>query len=237
MKHLISGLTLLVALPSAANAQINIDFSGSRPVLRADVAGITVLAGLDPRGRLDIRVDELRTTRTTGGRTPTEVSRRSRTTRATADAVLTTASGYVGTRYVWGGATPNGFDCSGFVQYVFRQHGVELPRTSRQQAVVGQVVAPSIGTLQVGDLMLFATNGTRIDHVAIYAGDGRIIHSSSSAGGVGYDDFTTKRGTWFLSHHVATRRVLIDGQSLVGALTAALRTFTEFDPPDRAPRR
>jgi peptidoglycan endopeptidase LytE len=151
--------------------------------------------------------------------------------------VLGTAESYVGTKYVWGGATPSGFDCSGFVQYVFRRHGIELPRTSRQQAAVGESVVPTLGALRTGDLMLFATNGVRIDHIAIYAGGDEIIHSSSSGGGVGYDRFATKRGKWFVAHHVATRRLLADGKSLVAPLTAALRAFAEFDPPDRAPRR
>lgn len=239
MKDLIPVVTLLVVLPSAAHAQIDIVLSGARPVVRANIRGVTFSASLDSRGGLDLRVDEGRTARTTVPSAPRtrEGSGTTRGPRATASAVLTTAETYVGTRYVWGGATPNGFDCSGFVQYVFREHGIELPRTSRQQATVGQSVPTILGALREGDLMLFASDGVRVDHIAIYAGGGEIIHSSSSGGGVGYDNFTTKRGKWFVSHHVATRRVLSDGRSLVGPLTAALRAFAEFDPPDRAPRR
>ena len=238
MKYLIPVLPLLVVLPGVVHAQIDLVWSGSRPVLRANVAGLTLSAGLDSRGSLDVRLDEGASTRTAvpaARRTGTS-TRTTRSTRATADAVLGTADQYVGTRYVWGGTTPNGFDCSGFVQYVFRQHGIELPRTSRQQAGVGQSIVRSRSALQVGDLMLFASNGVRIDHIAIYAGGGQIIHSSSSGGGVGYDSFSTQRGKWFVSHHVATRRVLADGQSLVGPLTAALRALVPLDPPDRAPR-
>jgi cell wall-associated NlpC family hydrolase len=210
-------------------------------VLRANVAGVLLNAGLNSRGKVDVWVDDGRTVSSTSTgtdrtRTSSRIPRSTRAT-ATAGAVLNTADSYLGTKYVWGGTTPRGFDCSGFVQYVFRQHGIELPRTSRQQAKVGLAVPKSRYSLEVGDLLLFASNGSRIDHIAIYAGNDQIIHSSSSGGGVGYDNFTTKRGKWFLDHHVATRRVIEDGQSLVAPLTAALRAFTELDPPDRAPRR
>lgn len=152
--------------------------------------------------------------------------------------MLATADQYVGTPYEWGGETPAGFDCSGFLRYVFRQHGVNLPRTSRQQVNVGEAVSVLAPALEIGDLMFFATDGTRIDHVAMYAGDNRILHSSASGGGVGYDDLDSRRGRWFADHHVATRRVLEDGRSLVGQLAPGLiRMLAELDPPDRAPRR
>ena len=232
MNRWIPGLVLLAVLPGTAHAQINLDFSGLRPVLRANVGGIPVAATINSRGKLDVRLDD-------GVRTATGTATRRRTTTAsaTATAVLSTADDYVGTRYVWGGTSPKGFDCSGFVQYVFRRHGIELPRTSRQQAQVGQYVPASRAALEVGDLLFFATDGKRIDHIAIYAGNNEIIHSSSSGGGVGYDNLSSKRGRWFADHHVATRRVVEDGESLVGPLDAALRAILSYDPPDRAPRR
>jgi hypothetical protein len=132
--------------------------------------------------------------------------------------VLTTAKRYLGTKYILGGTTPRGFDCSGFVQYVFRRHGVRLPRTSRQQAAAGRRVPSGLGSLRPGDLLLFATRGKRIDHIAIYAGGNRIIHSSASGGGVRYDNLSSKRGKWFVRHHVASRRVLREGTPLVAAV-------------------
>jgi cell wall-associated NlpC family hydrolase len=153
--------------------------------------------------------------------------------------VLRTADAYVGRPYAWGGSTPRGFDCSGFVQYVFARHAVELPRTSRQQAQVGAKVARGRAALRPGDLIFFATGarGRAIDHVAIYAGAGRFIHASSSGHGVRYDDFATRRGQWFAKYQVATRRVLsaADGRSIVRALDAALRAWAPLDPPDAAP--
>lgn len=160
-------------------------------------------------------------------------------TSARAAQVLETADDYVGTRYVYGGATPRGFDCSGFVQYVFARHDVTLPRTSRQQARAGRSLPTRVSSLRAGDLMLFSSGGDVVDHVAIYAGGNRILHSSSSGGGVRYDDLATDRGRWFVSRMVAARRVVDGGSSLVDALQAAdflAETVKAFDAPDRAPK-
>jgi cell wall-associated NlpC family hydrolase len=123
--------------------------------------------------------------------------------------VLATADRYVGTRYRYGGESPaEGFDCSGFVQFVFARHGVELPRTSYQQVSAGRPAPGEITALQPGDLMFFAARGRRVDHVAIYAGDGRIIHAAAGAGSVRYDGIDTDRGEWLLRRFVTSRRVL-----------------------------
>jgi cell wall-associated NlpC family hydrolase len=123
--------------------------------------------------------------------------------------VLATADRYVGTRYRYGGESPaEGFDCSGFVQFVYGRYGVELPRTSSQQAGAGRAAPREIAALEPGDLMFFASEGHGVDHVAIYAGDGRIIHASSGAGSVRYDGLDTDRGEWFLRRFVTSRRVL-----------------------------
>lgn len=151
--------------------------------------------------------------------------------------MLGTADRQVGVPYRWGGTTPaGGFDCSGFIQYVFRRHAVELPRTSRQQVQVGRPVPGVRRTLRPGDLMFFASEGGRIDHVAIYAGGSRILHATASGGAVRYDDLSTARGRWFAKRHVASRRVLQDGRSLVRELDAALRVAATLDAPDRAPK-
>lgn len=143
---------------------------------------------------------------------------------------------YLGVPYKWGGSTPAGFDCSGFVQYIYRDQGVSLPRTSRQMAHAGVSVPADVSRLREGDLMLFASNGSRIDHVAIYAGGNRIIHSSSSGAGVRYDDLSSRRGRWYVTHMVAARRVTDNGRSLVNSLVTGKVPFDFFDPPDRAPR-
>jgi hypothetical protein len=99
----------------------------------------------------------------------------------------------------------------------------------------GTAVEPSTRALAVGDLMLFSQGG-RISHVAIYAGNGRFIHSSSSGNGVRYDDLGTRRGKWFSDHMVAARRVTGDGHILVNAFAGgSLIAFDHLDPPDSAP--
>ncbi len=126
---------------------------------------------------------------------------------AEAARVLRTADEYVGTRYVWGGNTPReGFDCSGFTKYIFAKYHIALPRTSREQAHAGRAVAADFAALRPGDLMMFAEPGEAISHVAIYAGNGRILHASSSLHGVGYTDLNAG-GDWFVSYFVAARRV------------------------------
>jgi hypothetical protein len=140
---------------------------------------------------------------------------------ATARNIIRTGEQYRGIPYRWGGDTPReGFDCSGFTRYVFARHGVAIPRTSRQQATVGYRLPRSWRSLRPGDLVMFANAGGRINHVAIYAGNNRILHSTSSGGGVRYDDLGTERGRWFREHMVAARRVVSNGHSLVRALTS-----------------
>ena len=82
----------------------------------------------------------------------------------------------IGTPYVWGGTTDAGYDCSGFVQAAYRSAGVNLPRTSQQQAQYGRTV--SYAELQPGDLVFYGNSGPESSyHAAIYIGDGKVIHA------------------------------------------------------------
>ncbi len=100
---------------------------------------------------------------------------------STGNKIVTTAKKYIGVPYVWAGTTPSGFDCSGYTQYVFRQHGINLSRTTDTQYKEGVYVPRS--QLQPGDLVFFQnTYRPGISHVGIYVGDGNFIHASSSQG-------------------------------------------------------
>ena len=104
---------------------------------------------------------------------------------------------FLGTRYAYGGAAPGGFDCSGFTMYVYKQFGYSLPHTATGQWQSGKGARVySISDLQPGDLVFFndpARNaGKACSHAGIYAGNGQIIHASSSrSGGVIYSSLTS----------------------------------------------
>ena len=121
--------------------------------------------------------------------------------------VVRTAKRYLGVRYVLGGTTPRAFDCSGFVRWIFAQHGVRMPRTAKEQAAVGD--APVPGDLQPGDLLFFF-GGRGAQHIAVYVGGDTIIHASSTGKRVKLDRFggTRARPTWFGRRLIAVRRVL-----------------------------
>ena len=94
--------------------------------------------------------------------------------------ILRTAYSMLGVPYVFGGMSPGGFDCSGFVCYVFRQAGISLPRMADLQFDAVKHVSRS--NLQTGDLVFFQTYAPGASHVGIYVGDGKFIHASSSRG-------------------------------------------------------
>lgn len=96
-----------------------------------------------------------------------------------AQEIIDYAKKFLGVKYVYGGSSPKGFDCSGFTSYVFDQYGINLERVAANQAGQGKKISKS--DLKAGDLVFFDTNGghNNIGHVGIYIGDGKFIHASS----------------------------------------------------------
>ena len=92
-------------------------------------------------------------------------------------AVVGLSKRYLGAPYRWGGRSPNGFDCSGFLNYIFEQTGIDLPRTTFAMFTAGTPVPND--QLQAGDVLFFQTVSAGPSHAGVYLGDGRFIHVSS----------------------------------------------------------
>lgn len=100
--------------------------------------------------------------------------------------IITLAKGKLGSKYVWGATGPTKFDCSGFTSWLYKQAGITIPRTSRDQGKAGTYVAKS--NLQPGDLIFF---NKPISHVGLYIGDGQMIHASNPTRGVVKDSINS----------------------------------------------
>ncbi|MGD8719706.1 MAG: NlpC/P60 family protein [Candidatus Zixiibacteriota bacterium] len=96
--------------------------------------------------------------------------------------IIATARKYLGVPYVWGGTSPDGFDCSGLVQTVFSENGIQLPRGSGDQYREGKKISEK--KMEPGDLVFFHTYTSGPSHVGIYVGEGKFLHAESSPRGV-----------------------------------------------------
>jgi cell wall-associated NlpC family hydrolase len=117
-------------------------------------------------------------------------------------ALVGTALDLRGVRYRNGGSDPRGFDCSGFTQYVFAQHGVTLPRSVRDQFDRGRPVRPE--DVREGDLLFFETEGWGASHVAIAVGGDSFVHAPSTSGVVRVEHVGTR---YWSDRFVGARRV------------------------------
>jgi cell wall-associated NlpC family hydrolase len=107
-----------------------------------------------------------------------------------------------GTPYRNGGADPTGFDCSGFVWYVFGQHGLAVPRTVQDQFRMGETV--SLADLRAGDLVFFSTTAPGASHVGIVIGGDSFVHAPSSSGVVRVERLGA---SYWASRFVGARRI------------------------------
>lgn len=119
-------------------------------------------------------------------------------------ALYETAESLLGIRYRWGGTSPKGFDCSGFIRYVFGSNGIELHRTSQDQLADGIIVAKE--DLQPGDLLYFTGThgGAVVTHVAMYIGNGKMIHADSD--GVSLDSLNS---SYYGRRFLCARRIVV----------------------------
>ncbi|WP_379137532.1 C40 family peptidase [Paenibacillus sp. sgz500958] len=108
----------------------------------------------------------------------------------------------IGTKYVSGGVTTNGFDCSGFTMYVFDKIGIDLPHQSGSQYQMGTAVSRS--ELKEGDLLFFNTSGRGVSHVGIYVGDGKFAHASSSRGVT----ISSLSDSYYVNRYVGAKRIM-----------------------------
>lgn len=121
------------------------------------------------------------------------------------DKIIQTAYRFLGVPYVWAGTSPSGFDCSGFVKYVYSLNGITLPRVACDQANAGTKIQ-SMSQLQRGDLVCFS--GSRngyVDHIGIYVGNNQVIHASSSARRIVVSSLS---GSWYQQTFVRGVRIL-----------------------------
>ncbi|MGY0691727.1 C40 family peptidase [Virgibacillus sp. FSP13] len=109
------------------------------------------------------------------------------------------ATQYIGTPYVWGGESPDGFDCSGFIQYVFQTQGITTPRT------VGDMwnFSQSVGNPSIGDLVFFETYKPGPSHMGIYLGDGEFIHAGESRG----VEISKMNNSYWESKYIGAKRI------------------------------
>lgn len=117
--------------------------------------------------------------------------------------IVVEAKKYLGIPYVWGGNTPTGFDCSGYVQYVLKKCDISVPRTTELQVQVGHYIPKT--DLRPGDLV-FLQNTYRegISHVGIYIGNDQMIHASSSKGVT----ISSLSSSYYLEHYHSARRLI-----------------------------
>jgi len=129
------------------------------------------------------------------------------TASGTRQQIIDYAATFLGCKYVYGGNTPSGFDCSGYVKYVFNHFGVDLTRTSANQYANSVRIKKS--ELQVGDLVFFSQNAgsSKVGHVGIYVGGGQFIHAAAPGKGVRYDSLSSD---YYSSHYIGSGRVLSD---------------------------
>lgn len=121
------------------------------------------------------------------------------------DKLILAARSRLGVRYVWGGSSDSGYDCSGFVMAMYEKLGVELPHSSAEQFKLGRPVSKD--ELMIGDLVFFTTYRPGPSHVGIYIGERKFIHASSSRRGRGVK-ISSLDESYYAKRYIGARRIL-----------------------------
>lgn len=121
---------------------------------------------------------------------PAQYRRDGRHYRGDRKQIVGTAKKYLGVKYRYGGTTPGGFDCSGYVMYVYRKNGIPMPRSLFKQYRSGRRI--SLNKARPGDLVFFNINGRRISHVGLYMGNRMFIHAPRTGKRISFADISKK---------------------------------------------
>ncbi len=155
-------------------------------------------------------------------RPPSAAERAALRDQARRDSVVRIARSQLGRRYIFGGTTPSGFDCSGFTRYLMRALGYEVPRTAAQQARVGREIPKDPRLLRPGDLLTFG-RGNRVTHIGVYVGDGKYIHASSGQGRI-VESRLDRPASHLVRAWYGVRRLLSDSDSATAVAAASAAT-------------
>ena len=129
------------------------------------------------------------------------------------DSIVAVARAQIGTPYRLGAETPGkAFDCSAFVRYVLAAFRLQLPRTANEQSVIGQLVSRDTSSLRPGDLISFG-KGKRVTHIGIYAGEGRVIHASTSKRRI-VESAMDDENSWFQRRWMGARSLLAIAEAI-----------------------
>lgn len=199
-----------VTVMSTENGWSYVDVNGTKGYIAENLLSSTTKetsrSGLTTREQATAKSSTTTTenTTTTNTATSTTASTKTKTitestsTSQSGNSVVSYAKQFLGCKYVYGGTSPSGFDCSGFTQYVYKNFGVNLNRTAAAQYSNGQ----SVTSLQAGDLVMFGKSG--INHVGIYIGGNSFIHAANKSQGVRIDTLSTG---YYKTNYVGARRI------------------------------
>ncbi len=197
-------LNTKVTVISSENGWAYVEVNGTKGYIAENL--LTKTPKETSRSGLTTREQSRNTTNTTASTQSTNTSTTA-TTKAITESTTTSKSGsevvsyakqFLGCKYVYGGTSTKGFDCSGFTQYVYKHFGINLNRTAAAQYSNGK----SVTSLQAGDLVMFGKSG--INHVGIYIGGNTFIHAANPSRGVTTDTLSTG---YYKTNYVGARRI------------------------------